>query len=207
MGKTWTRSRQLNGGGAVGRLLAIVVSTLVVVATGIARAEVPVVISDQGWTITASRERGVLSLSHESLGPVLQNIRLNLQDSDGPGLLPMTGWSVEQSSRSVLTLHTVHPIAAWTFEISHNTVKISSTFTTAVLTAEAPAPLSRIPVRTLDPQGFPVDWLGTNEAMLEYGGRETRSQSFLPRKNPEVMYFALGLAPGSTFHDLFDRKA
>src|SRR3981081_1400160 len=128
MGKTWTRSRQLNGGGAVGRLLAIVVSTLVVVASGIARAEIPIVISDQGWTITASRERGVLSLSQENLGPVLQNIRLNLQNDDGRGLLPMNDWSVERSSQSMLTLHTVHPLAAWTFEIGHNTVKISSTF-------------------------------------------------------------------------------
>jgi hypothetical protein len=28
---------------------------------------------------------------------------------------------------------------------------------------------------------------------IEYGGTETRTQSFLPLKNPEVMYFALGL--------------
>src|SRR5207253_3756471 len=92
------------------------------------------------------------------------------------------------------------------FEITASTINISSTFTNTVVTAQAPTPLSRSPVRTLDPEGFPVDWRGTQEAMLAYGGVETRNQSFLPAKNPEVMYFGLGLVSGSNFHDLFDRR-
>lgn len=53
--------------------------------------------------------------------------------------------------------YTAHPITVWTFEITASSIEISSTFTNTVVTAQAPAPLSRIPVRTLDPEGFPVE--------------------------------------------------
>lgn len=188
----------------MGRLSFIAVTTLVLIVGSTAKAEVPVTGSDQGWTITASSELGTLSISQERLGLVLQNIRLNLQSEHG--LSPLTGWSAVKSSQSSLTIHTVHPIAAWNFEISSDCLKISSTLTSAVLTAEAPAPLNRILARPLDPRGTPVEWLGTNEAMLEYGGEETRNPSFLPPTNPEVMYFGMGLVSASNLHALFDRK-
>lgn len=188
----------------MGRLSLLAVATLVLTPGCTAEAEVPVAISAGGWTITASAELGTLSVSQGQLGLILQNVRLNLQDEHG--LAPLTGWSAVKSSQSSLTIHTIHPIAAWTFEISSDCLKISSTLTSAVLTAEAPAPLNRIPARTLDPRGTPVEWLGTNEAMLEYGGEETRNPSFLPSTNPEVMYFGMGLVSASNLHALFDRK-
>ena len=123
-----------------------------------------------------------------------EDVRINVGDQSA--VLPLTGWSVEQTSQSQLTIHTVHPITAWNFDLSHNMLKISSTATNGVLTAEAPATSNRIPARVLDPQGFPVDWIGTDEAPLEYGGTETRNQSFLPLKNPEVMYFCAGTGFG-----------
>ena len=185
-------------------LLPIVVSAFLIIAADHAHAAAPLAISSQGWTITADRERSVLSISQQDLGLVLRDVRINLGDQ--AVILPLTGWWVEQTGQSQLTIHTVHPITAWNFEINRNMLKISSTATNAVLTAEAPAPSNRIPARVLDPQGFPVDWIGTDEAPLEYGGTETRNQSFLPLKNPEVMYFALGQVSGSAFHSLFDRK-
>jgi len=188
------------------RSFLTVVSVLMMVAGSSAKADEPVVIASLGWSVTADRERGVLSIAQENLGLVLQDVRINVQNDDEHGLVPLTDWSVERGGQSVLTLHTVHPITAWIFEISQNGVKISCTSTTAVLTAQAVAPLNRIPVRTLDPQGFRVDWRGTDEAMLAYGGNETWNQSFLPKRNPEVMYFALGLVSGSNFHGLFDRQ-
>ena len=185
-------------------LLPIVVSAFLIIAADHAHAAAPLAISSQGWTITADRERSVFSISQQDLGMVLRDVRINLGDQ--AAILPLTGWSVEQTGQTQLTIHTVHPITAWNFEINRNMLKISSTATNAVLTAEAPAPSNRIPARVLDPQGFPVDWIGTDEAQLEYGGTETRNQSFLPLKNPEVMYFALGQVSGSAFHSLFDRK-
>jgi hypothetical protein len=191
-------------GGKVGRRFIMAVAILVLMVASAANAAVPVAISDQGWTITASPELGTLSVRHERLGLVLQNVRLSLQGEHG--LSPLTEWSVAESGQSSLTLHSVHPIASWTFEISSDCLKISNTLASAVLMAEAPAPLNRIPARPLDPRGTPVEWVGTNEAMLEYGGAETSNQSFLPSTNPEVMYFAMGLVSASTFHALFDRN-
>ncbi|HZR58870.1 MAG TPA: alpha-galactosidase [Terriglobales bacterium] len=188
--------------------LSTVLVILVMVVSHNATAEAPVTISSQGWTITANPREGMLTISQKTLGTVLQDVRINLQgeDESDHGLLPITDWSVEQNNQSLLTIHTSHPIGAWTLEIDHDTVKISSTFIRGILTAKTSAPLNRLPVRTLDPAGFPVDWAGTNEAMINFGGNETRSQSFLPRKNSEVMYFALGLVSGTNFHALFDRK-
>jgi Melibiase/Alpha galactosidase C-terminal beta sandwich domain len=186
------------------RLLPIAAWACFFVATGSARAAGPVAIRSQGWTVTADPERSVLGVSQENLGVVLQDVRINLEGQNA--ILPLTGWSVKQTSQSQLTLRTAHPMTVWIFEISPNMLKISSTATNALLTAEAPAPSNRIPARLLDPQGFPVDWIGTDEAPLEYGGPQTRNHSFLPAKNPEVMYFALGPVSGSAFHSLFDRK-
>ena len=120
----------------MGRLFFIAVATLVLIVGCTAKAEVPVAVSDQGWTITASPELGTLSVSQERLGLVLQNVRLNLQGERG--LSHLSGWSVLKSSQSSLTIHTVHPIAAWIVEIGSDCLKISSTLIGAVHTAEAP---------------------------------------------------------------------
>ena len=197
-------SRELIGA-KVGRRSLIAVATLVLIVASAAKAEVPVEISSQGWTISANPELNALSISQERLGLVLQNVRLNVRKVTRPHP-PPTEWSVAKSSQSSLTIRTVYPIAAWTFEISPDYLKISNTLASGVLTAEAPAPLNRIPSRPLDPRGTPVEWVGTNEAMLEYGGSETSNHSFLPSTNPEVMYFAMGLVSASNFHALFDRN-
>ena len=51
-----------------------------------------------------------------------------------------------------------------------------------------------------------MDWVGTDEVVQGYGGSETLNPSFLPRRNPEVMYFALGQVSDANVHSLFDRK-
>jgi hypothetical protein len=186
------------------RLLLAAVSILITLASVHAKANDSVVISSFGWTITADQDRSVLSVSQEHLGVVLQDVRLNLQNDNS--LLPLTGWSIEKLSQSRLILHTAHPVGAWIFEITHTALKISNTDSNGVLTAQAPAPLNRIPVRSFDPRGFPVEWRGTEESALTFGGNETSNPSYLPRKNPEVMYFGLGLVSGANFHDLFDRQ-
>jgi Melibiase/Alpha galactosidase C-terminal beta sandwich domain len=188
-----------------GTLWSLFVAILFGFASVPTHAQKPVTINSQGWSISADPSRGSLNVLHESLGPILQNVSLNLNDSRE--LSKTIGWSVEKTSESLLTIYTVQPRGAWVFSIGRNELWISTTFPDAVLTGEAPAPLDRIPSRLLDPEGFPVEWVGTNEAMLEYGGEETRNQAYLPRKNPDVMYFAIGLVSGSGFHALFDRQS
>jgi hypothetical protein len=58
----------------INRLFLIAVATLLLIAGCAAKAEVPVAISAQGWTITVSAELGTLSVSQEDLGLVLQDV-------------------------------------------------------------------------------------------------------------------------------------
>jgi len=44
------------------------------------------------------------------------------------------------------------------------------------------------------------------KSLTGYGGSETRNQSYLPHRNPEIMYFALGPVSSSNLHSLFDRQ-
>ena len=140
-------------------LFKFAVSALSLMASGNAYAAAPLTIIHQGWTIAADAEQGVVSISQQNLGELLRNVRINLQEQNT--ILPLANWSVQQTSQSQVTLRTARPMTVWIFDISHDLLKISSTATNSVLTAEAPAPLSRIPARILDPQGFPVTWVGT----------------------------------------------
>ena len=109
--------------------------------------------------------------------------------------------------RFALSVKTESPRMAWLFEVSENQLRISTTSAEGVLTAQAPAPSQRIPARLLDREGTPVDWVGTSEVAHTYGGGYTHNASFLPRRNPEVAYFALGQVSGSGLHSLFDRSS
>ena len=170
-----------------------------------AGAGTPLALTRDGWTVTADGERGLLTVSHDRLGTLLQNARLNLQG--GHGLSPWTSFSAEKAGTRQLLLRTAAPATVWIVEPGPDALRVSSTSTRSVLTAEAPAPADRVVARLLDPAGTPVDWLGTAEVAHGYGGSETRNPSFLPSRNPDVMYFALGQVSASTLHGLFDRKS
>jgi hypothetical protein len=185
-----------------GVLFGLLISLLAV--AGAARAVTSLTITSDGWTVTADAAQHNITVSHETLGVLLMEARLNLRGERG--LKPLPNWSVEKADGNQVSIETANPPSAWLIELLPSALKISCTSTDAVLTAQAPAPPSRIVARLMDPQGFPVDWVGSHEVVGSYGGRETRHHSFLPRRNPEVMYFALGQVSGSNLHSLFDRK-
>jgi len=191
--------------GQMRRFFSLMISISLIAAAGAAKAENLVTVSSEGWSVTLDEEKHNLSISHETLGTVLTDVGVNLRGERG--LNPLTNWSVEKKGQDQLSIRTAKPTTGWLIELGPNTLKISSTSTDAVLTAKAPAATDRIVARLLDPQGVPVDWVGTHEVVGSYGGRETRHPSFLPSRNPEVMYFALGQVSSSNFHSLFDRKA
>jgi hypothetical protein len=187
------------------KLSTTLISVLFAAAAASTEAGDPLAVAHDGWSVKADAERGLLTIAHDRLGTVVENVRLNLQ---GPGgLSPWTTWTAEKKSTRQLLVRTTQPRSTWVVELSQDTLKVSSTSTRAVLTAEAPAPPDRIVARILDPGGVPVDWVGTDEVAHGYGGSETHNPSFLPARNPEVMYFALGQVSGSTLHALFDRKS
>jgi len=154
--------------------------------------------------VSVETERARLSVSRENLGPVLKEVRLNLHTDRG--LQRLKGWSIEKKGENGLNIRTSEPRTAWELDLGPEVLRISTTTAEGVLTAEAPALPDRVVPRLLDPEGVPVTWVGTDELKNSYGGSETRNLSFLPRHNPEVMYFSLGQATSSNLHSLFDRK-
>jgi hypothetical protein len=163
----------------------------------------PVALAHEGWAVTA--EGGRLTIAHDRLGTLVENARLNLQDERG--LHPWTSWSAETNGEREMLLRTEHPHTTWSIDLGPNALTISSTSSRAVLTGEAPAGGARGVARLLDPRGVPVEWVGTDEVAHGYGGSETKNPSFLPVRNADVMYFALGPVSGDTFHSLFDRPS
>jgi hypothetical protein len=165
----------------------------------------PVTIANSGWTISADDAIGQLTISHSTLGVVLQNVQLNLRNHGS--LIPARAWTVEVTGENQLSVKTGDPRMRWIFEAHANELRISSTSADAVVTGQAPAPPQRIVARLLDRQGTPVDWVGTGEVAVSYGGSYTHNLSFLPRRNPDCAYFSLGQVSGAGLHSLFDRAS
>ena len=189
----------------MGRIyLAVIGMAVLAVQVGWADAGTPVTVSSEGWTVNGDGQQRVISISYENLGTVLKDVRLNLRGQHG--LQQLKGWSVGKVGERGLSIHTAEPRTVWAIKLGPGALTISTTTAEGVLTAEAPAAQDRIVARLLDPQGVPVTWVGTDEVKNGYGASETRNPSFLPRCNPEVIYFALGQVSGSNLHSLFDRK-
>jgi len=169
-----------------------------------AASDAPVTQSSNGWTVTADGEHGVLAVGRDGLGTILDEVHLNLQDEHG--LRRLTTWSAERQGEDRISIRSSEPRTAWVLELSLEALRISTTSSEALLTAEAPAPPDRIVARLMDPQGTPVNWMMTPETKNGYGGTEFSAPSFLPRHNPDVMYFALGQVAGNNLHSLFDIK-
>ena len=160
-------------------------------------------LTNAGWTLEVDARRSCLTVKHERLGTILQDVRLGLET--GSGVSHLKSLTAETGGPGRLWVRTAEPTTLWAFEPTRNGLKISSTAPGAVLTGQASVSRSRRLARLLDPDGTPVTWQGTGEVAGSYGGSLTRNPSFLPRENPECMYFALGQVTGYVFRSLFDQ--
>jgi hypothetical protein len=158
-----------------------------------------------GWTVTADEAGARLTISHQSLGAILQEVHLNLRNEEK--LLRATTWASVRIVDNQVTIKTADPQSLWVFEIRANELLVSSTSSDAVLTGVAPASPQRRIARLLDPQGATVDWVGTGEVEVTYGGTHTHNVSHLPRRNPDCAYYALGQVSAAGLHALFDRPS
>ncbi|MGA7415675.1 MAG: glycoside hydrolase family 36 protein, partial [Bryobacteraceae bacterium] len=168
-----------------------------------ARADNLVSLKADGWNIDADGEHGTVRVRHLLIGTLLENARLSIQGPNGTHAFQK--WNVVKAGENRLNIRADDPKTGWEIRVGDDILTISCTSYSGVVTAEAPAPMTRIPARTLDEGGVPVTWQGTNEVHGGYDGAMTRNQSYLPRENPEVMYFSLGPVSGEQFHSLFDR--
>ena len=177
------------GGRNMCKFFSVVISILMTVAAGLAQTGNPISLASDGWTVTADGERGVFSITQDTLGTVIKDARFNLKGEHG--LRPLKNWSVfqeaqprlQEQARHQLSIRTLQPQTGWLIELAPNSVKISSTEAAGVLTAKAPASTDRVIARVLDPQGVPVTWVGTDAGSV-WGASETRNPSFLPSHNP-----------------------
>lgn len=169
-----------------------------------ARAAQLTSLARDGWTITVDPQQHTLRISYGKLGAVLEDVRLNVKCRGG--LRPLNNWSDVITSPDQIFIRTVAPRTNWRVRPGPTAITISSTSSDAVLTAEASAPPTRIVARLLDTEGTPVKWMMTPEMKKGYGGIEASEPSFLPRRNPDVMHFALGEVAGANLHSLFDRE-
>jgi len=176
---------------------------LLTVAARFVFAQSQASISDAGWRITADSVAGAVTIEHGQLGIILNSARLAVRD--GSATLVAQRWSAHTGGNNELLINTGNPNTSWCFRITGNDLEISTTSFQGVIMASAPASASRVAVRLLDREGPPVEWAGTPEVKHTYGGSMTVNASFLPRKNADYMYFALGQVSGSQFHALFDR--
>jgi hypothetical protein len=149
-------------------------------------------------------EKNAITISHPALGVVIQSARLSVKGPSGPSRVET--WTVAPSAGNRLILQSDSPKVALTMEVNDERLAIYSTSYDAVLTATVPADAQRIPARLLDKEGAPVEWIGTQEVQDGYGGDITRNQSFLPRRNSDVLFFSLGQVSSPAFHALFDRR-
>jgi hypothetical protein len=170
--------------------------------TALLARSAPVSLRANEWTLEADGDRGTLQLSQTTLGPVLRNIQLRVGSSGET----LSGWTAESSGNELL-IHLKQPRITWSFRLEPNQVSYATTDPQCYFVAEAPAGPERHVVRTMDRDGYPVIFQGTSEVKRDFGGQKTQRPSFLPRENPDVMYFSLGTVSGQHFHALFDRKS
>jgi hypothetical protein len=161
-------------------------------------------VSAYGWKLTADDRTGQLRIDHDRIGPVITAIQLFVGEND-PSKVPLRNWTSRIESSSRLTVQSDNPQSFWRFELEDGAVVISSTSDHTVLTGSTSAPPTRQVARLMDPGGVPVDWTGTDEVHDGYGGAITKRRSYLPRRNNDIMYFALGSVSAGTLHSLFDR--
>ncbi|MGA8068615.1 MAG: hypothetical protein WCA47_14910, partial [Terriglobales bacterium] len=183
----------------------LVLSIVTIVATVPMLWAKPVAITNSGWTISADESLAQLTISHDGLGIVLQNVELNLRSTNI--LTPARAWTVETTGPNQLSVKTRNPRMLWVLELQANELHIFSSSAGAVLTGQAPASPQRMVVRLLDRQGMAVDWVGTGEVAVTYGGSYTHNLSYLPRRNPDCAYFSLGQVSAAGLHGLFDRAS
>lgn len=157
-----------------------------------------------GWTVHCAPDSGTLTISREKLGVIARD--LQLREDSPSGVHPLTHYSAQRSEDGALVLETSHPDTAWRITAGPDQLSIATTDFHGMLTGWAPSSARRTISILLDPAGEPVLWTGTDEGVSTYGSKRTVEQSFLPRRDPEVMHMALGHVSGAGMHSLFDRE-
>ena len=107
------------------KFFVLMITAALSATAGWAQMTKQVSLTHEGWTVTADGTRGSLTVTHEKLGTVLKDARLNLQGANG--LNTFSNWSVEKKGENALFIRTAEPATAWHVKLGPNTLAISST--------------------------------------------------------------------------------
>lgn len=163
----------------------------------------PVRVSVGDWVIAADGATETFSVEAGRLGILLDTGKLWVREEGK--LQAVTGWTVH-AGNDAIEIRTSNPRMEWKLSVSRDVLQIAVTDYRGVITADAPSTVDRVFARLLDREGAPVVWSGTGEVHEGYGGSYTRNPSFLPRRNPDVLYLRMGRLQGAGLHSLFDRN-
>lgn len=156
-----------------------------------------------GWKVECSSQSGTLTISAEKLGIIARDLHLEEDRPSGPERL--SRFTSRTNDEGQLVIDTTESNTEWIFVARPDALTITTTDFHAMLAGWAPSSPDRTISVLLDPQGEPVTWTGTDEAVGSYGGTETTRPSYLPRRHPEVMHLGLGHVSAAGMHSLFDR--
>jgi hypothetical protein len=153
------------------------------------------------WSFSVDENKGILSVSHTRLGPVLTGIRLQIRQ--GNDLVPLTGWTVADRGAEGLAVTARAPSPAdWEFRTAENSIEVRTAVSGMVVKAAAPAGMQRIPARLAKAGRMRVHQVGKE---VDYTGEPMEEKSYIPPDSPHVMYLALGPVDSRNLHGLFDR--
>jgi hypothetical protein len=153
------------------------------------------------WTLVADESRGSLSVSHNRLGAVLTDVRLQIRH--GNALVPLTGWTVADRGDEGLAVTTGTPSpVSWEFRTAEDTIEVRTAAAGTVITATAPAGVQRIPARLAEAGKMRLHQVGKE---VDYTGEPLEERSYVPTDNPHVLYLSLGPVDSRNLHGLFDR--
>jgi hypothetical protein len=162
-------------------------------------------VAASGWHVEINPEQETLTIAADPGGMILTNGKLQFQTPTG--LLAPHTWRVVRRDLSTISIVTSAPAAAWQIRLLPDTLELATNRSDTVLTGTAPGGPERVPARLIDREGTPTTWSETEEIVHSFGGSRVTLPSFLPRKNPDVMYFSLGPVSSPVFHALFDRNS
>ena len=155
------------------------------------------------WKFTVDEAKETISVSHATLGAMLQNARLEVRQSGR--LVPSSRWTVADRGTAGFAITAKAPVAAtWEFKTSETSIDVSTGVSDSVISAAAPAGVQRIPARLAELGKVQSHITGPE---IDYTGEATEERSYTPPDAANVMFLALGQVDALNVHGLFDRPS
>jgi len=110
---------------------------ILIIVIGLLNRCAPPILNLEGWKIIPDAKKEILFISHENLGPLLNNVRLVLKD--GGRMVPLSEWQVKLKKDRIIISTQKPGLTTWTFSPSKEGIAISTSAKNALLRGVAPA--------------------------------------------------------------------